>query len=80
MPKRLGRWRFLAAGSKPYIVFAGLALTQVLIVIMGAPLVRYFGYIAKVPNALLAPLLAALCFVGAFVERRDDGSRKSALA
>jgi putative tricarboxylic transport membrane protein len=60
---------FLAAGTAPYIVFAGLALTQILIVVMGAPLVRYFGYIAKVPNTLLAPLLAVLCFVGAFVER-----------
>ncbi|MEW6263667.1 MAG: tripartite tricarboxylate transporter permease [Thermodesulfobacteriota bacterium] len=60
---------FLAAGSTPYIVFAGLALTQVLIVLIGAPFVRYFGYIVKVPNALLAPLLAVLCFVGAFVER-----------
>ncbi len=60
---------FLTAGSAPYIVFAGIALTQILIVIIGTPLVRYFGYLVKVPNALMAPVLTVLCFVGAFVER-----------
>lgn len=60
---------FLTAGSTPYIVFAGIALAQILIVLVGPPLIRYFGHIIKAPSALLAPVLAVLCFIGAFVER-----------
>jgi len=60
---------FLTAGNAPYIVFAGIALSQILIVLMGLPLIKYFGYLVKVPNALMAPVLTVLCFIGAFVER-----------
>lgn len=61
--------QFLMAGSMPYVVFAGIILAQLLILIIGLPLIKYFTYITKVPNTLLAPLLVVLCFIGAFVER-----------
>lgn len=61
--------QFLMAGSVPYVVFAGIILAQVIIVITGLPLIRYFTLVTKVPNTLLAPILIVLCFVGSLVER-----------
>jgi putative tricarboxylic transport membrane protein len=61
--------QFLLAGSAPYIVFAGIGLTQILIVLVGLPLIKCCSQVVKVPNALLAPILTVLCFIGAFVER-----------
>jgi putative tricarboxylic transport membrane protein len=61
--------QFLLAGSKPYIVFAGIILAQILFVITGLPLIKVIGHIVKVPNVLLAPILTVLCFIGAFVDR-----------
>lgn len=60
---------FLLAGSVPYIVFAGIILTQFLIVLTGLPLIKYFASVAKIPNALLAPVVVVLCFIGTLVER-----------
>lgn len=60
---------FLLAGPVPYIVFAGIILSQFLIVLIGLPLIKYFASVAKIPNALLAPVVVVLCFVGTLVER-----------
>lgn len=60
---------FLRAGSVPYVVFAGIILTQFLIVLTGLPLIKYFASVSKVPNALLAPVVVVLCFIGTLVER-----------
>lgn len=61
--------QFLLAGSTPYVVFAGIILTQIIFVIIGLPLIKVIGYVVKVPNTLLAPVLTVLCFIGAFVDR-----------
>lgn len=61
--------QFLLSGSAPYIVFASLILAQILIVLTGLPLIRFIGHLVRIPNALLAPLLVALCFIGSFAER-----------
>lgn len=64
---------FLSSGSEPFIVFAGITLTQLLIVIVGFPLIKAFTQITKVPNRILAPVLVVLCFLGSFVERNQVG-------
>ncbi|WP_412520033.1 tripartite tricarboxylate transporter permease [Actinomadura madurae] len=63
--------QFLSSGSEPFIVLAGITLTQVLIVIAGFPLIKVFTQITRVPNRILAPVLVALCFLGAYVERNQ---------
>jgi putative tricarboxylic transport membrane protein len=60
--------QFLQSGSAP-IVFAGIALTQILMALVGLPLIRYCSQIVKIPNTILAPILTVLCFIGALVER-----------
>lgn len=64
---------FLSSGTEPFIVFAGITLTQLLIVIVGFPLIKAFTQITKVPNRILAPVLVVLCFLGSFVERNQVG-------
>jgi len=61
--------QFLLAGSTPYIVFASIILAQILIVLTGLPLIKVIGQVVRTPNALLAPILVVLCFIGAFADR-----------
>jgi hypothetical protein len=61
--------QFLLKGSVPYIVFSGIIFTQIIMVIIGIPLIRYTALIVKVPNAFIAPLITVLCFIGSIVER-----------
>ena len=61
--------RFMTSGSMPYAVFAGILLTQACLVLTGISVAKYFARIAFVPNAVLAPLIVALCFLGSFAER-----------
>ena len=61
--------QFLTSGSAPYIVFAGIACAQLIIVLAGLPLIKLMGSIVLIPTTLLTPTLAVLCFLGAFIER-----------
>ncbi len=61
--------RFMTSGSLPYVVFAGILLAQAAYVLVGSPLIRMWARIAFIPSGMLAPLIAALCFLGAYLER-----------
>ncbi len=61
--------RFMTSGVLPYTVFAGLLLGQIAYFVIGIFTVRYIARIAYVPNQLLAPIIAILCFMGAFVAK-----------
>ena len=62
---------FLSEGSMAYAIFAGLVLAQLSFTLAGIPLARFASYLVHVPNAVLAPLIAFLCFFGAYVERNS---------
>jgi putative tricarboxylic transport membrane protein len=47
-------------------VYAGLLMSNVLILLLGFATVRLFPMILRVPSAILFPLVLALCFVGSF--------------
>ena len=61
--------RFMTSGVLPYAVFAGILMTQACLLITGMSLAKYFAKVALVPNAILAPLIVALCFLGSFADR-----------
>jgi putative tricarboxylic transport membrane protein len=61
--------RFMLSGTMPSAVFAGILLTQAAVLVTGMTLARSLARVATVPSALLAPGIAALCFVGAYAER-----------
>lgn len=61
--------RFMTNGSMPYAVFAGILLTQACLLVTGISVAKYFAKIVFVPNALLAPLIVTLCFLGSYAER-----------
>lgn len=61
--------RFMASGVMPYTVFAGLLLAQALFIPTGLIFGKVLAKIVYLPNALLAPSIVALCFLGAYSER-----------
>jgi putative tricarboxylic transport membrane protein len=61
--------RFMTNGSMPYAVFAGILLTQACLLVTGISVAKYFAKIVFVPNAVLAPLIVTLCFLGSYAER-----------
>ena len=61
--------RFMTAGVLPYTVFAGLLLGQVGYFLFGILFARYMAKVAYVPNQILAPVVAILCFMGAFAAK-----------
>jgi putative tricarboxylic transport membrane protein len=61
--------RFMTSGVLPYTVFAGLLLGQACYFILGILFVKQMARIVYVPNQILAPVVAILCFVGAFVAK-----------
>jgi len=61
--------RFMQAGAMPYTVFAGLLLAQALFLPTGLIFGKWLAKIVYLPNALLAPVITALCFLGAYAER-----------
>ena len=61
--------RFMTSGVLPYTVFAGLLLGQVAYFVLGLLFVQQMSRIVYVPNQILAPVVAILCFVGAFVAK-----------
>jgi hypothetical protein len=63
--------RFLMMGSMPYTVFAGMVLSQATFLISGALLGKFFIRVVYLPNALIAPIIAVLTFLGAFAERNN---------
>lgn len=63
--------RFLVMGSMPYTVFAGMVLSQATFLISGVLLGRFFIRVVYLPNAIIAPIIAVLTFLGAFAERNN---------
>lgn len=47
-------------------IFAGLLLANVLILLLGVLSVKIFPKVLQVPNAILFPIILALCFLGSF--------------
>src|SRR5208337_2398673 len=64
--------RFLVMGSMPYTVFAGMVLSQATFLISGVLLGRFFIRVVYLPNAIIAPIIAVLTFLGAFAERNNQ--------
>lgn len=64
--------RFLVMGSMPYTVFAGMVLSQATFLISGVLLGRLFIRVVYLPNAIIAPIIAVLTFLGAFAERNNE--------
>ena len=63
--------RFMTAGVLPYTVFAGLLLGQLMYFAVGILVVKQLTRVVNVPNAILAPIVAILCFLGAYVAKND---------
>lgn len=61
--------RFMTSGSMPYAVFAGILLTQACLLVTGISVAKYFSKIVFIPNAVLAPVIVTLCFLGCYAER-----------
>ena len=61
--------RFLTSGSMPYVVFAGILLAQALFIPTGLFFGKWLSKIVYLPNALLAPAITVLCYLGAYAER-----------
>jgi len=64
--------RFLVMGAMPYTVFAGMVLSQATFLISGVLLGRFFIRVVYLPNAIIAPVIAVLTFLGAFAERNNQ--------
>ena len=61
--------RFMTAGVLPYTVFAGLLLGQLMYFGAGILVVKHLTRIVYIPNTILAPIVAILCFWGAYVAK-----------
>ena len=61
--------RFMTAGVLPYTVFAGLLLSQLMYFMIGILLVKQLVRIVHVPTEILVPMVAILCFLGAYVTK-----------
>ena len=61
--------RFMTAGVLPYTVFAGLLLSQLMYFVIGILLVKQLVRIVHVPTEILVPIVAILCFLGAYVTK-----------
>src|SRR5437773_1989575 len=61
--------RFMTAGVLPYTVFAGLLLSQLMYFVIGILLVKQLVRIVHVPTEILMPMVAILCFLGAYVTK-----------
>jgi len=61
--------RFMTAGVLPYTVFAGLLLGQIAYFVIGVMFVKHMARVAYIPNQVLSPIVAILCFLGAFVAK-----------
>jgi putative tricarboxylic transport membrane protein len=61
--------RFMTEGVLPYTVFAGLLLGQLAYFIIGLLFVRYVTRVVYIPNQILAPIIAVLCVLGAFIAK-----------
>ena len=61
--------RFMTAGVLPYTVFAGLLLSQLMYFVIGILLLKQLVRIVHVPTEILVPMVAILCFLGAYVTK-----------
>jgi len=52
-----------------YTIFAGLLISNILMLFISTPFIKLFEKIVKVPYAILGPLIVILCFVGTYTLR-----------
>ncbi len=64
--------RFLLSGSLPYTVFAGIVVAQATFLLSGVLFGKLFTRIVYCSNAILAPVITVLTFLGAFAERNNS--------
>jgi len=60
---------FSGSGALAYTIFAGILLAQFSFFAMGLLFARQFAKVALIPNALLAPMIVVLSFMGSFALR-----------
>jgi putative tricarboxylic transport membrane protein len=65
---------FLRSGALAYTIITGILLAQISFFVMGLLFAQHFAKVVLIPNALLAPLIVVLSFVGslAFRGRLED--------
>lgn len=61
-----GSAMFTTHAGVTYGLFLGLAMANVLILIIGINCAKYIAHIARVPTNILVPVIAILCIVGSF--------------
>lgn len=64
---------FKSGGVLVDTVFLGMILAQFVFLAFGIFAIPLLAKITKIPNALLVPVILALCFVGAFAVRNNIG-------
>jgi putative tricarboxylic transport membrane protein len=60
---------FTRSGALAYTIFAGILLAQISFFLAGLLFARHFAKVALIPNALLAPLIVVLSFIGSLALR-----------
>ncbi len=64
---------FTSGGALVDTVFLGMILAQFVILFFGLTATPLLAKITKIPNAILVPVIVALCFVGAFSVNNSIG-------
>jgi putative tricarboxylic transport membrane protein len=63
--------RFMTAGVVPFVVLAGLLLGHLVAMFLSLFTARWASLVVRIPNVLLAPFLAVLCFLGAYTVKNS---------
>ncbi|MGI6074746.1 MAG: tripartite tricarboxylate transporter permease [Pyramidobacter sp.] len=61
-----GRELFTEYATVTYTAILGFLMANIIMMFMGLVLVKPFSQVTKLPKKILAPMIVALCFVGAF--------------
>lgn len=54
-----------------YTIFAGLLISNILMLFVSAPFIKLFEQIVKIPYSILGPLIVVLCFIGTYTVRNS---------
>lgn len=68
---RPGPQLFTKYGEITYTLFIGLFVATIIMLVVGLVGARYFGKIATVPTNIIAPIIMALCVIGAYAIRNN---------
>jgi putative tricarboxylic transport membrane protein len=60
---------FAAHGDFVFTVIAAMLTSNAILLVMSLPLVRFWSRISVVPYSVLAPIILAVCIIGAFAPR-----------